>query len=190
MVGNGDVHVWLRQRGAETITHPGGTLYAHLCRVHDRLGELGLDPDGRLAGLVHAVYGTDGFDVVLLDRADRASLRSLVGGPAERLVYLYGACDRRRTWRTLADTGQVVDRFTDQVETLGPAELRPLVDLSIVNELDVAEQDPVVADRHGGYLRTLFSSWASVASPQVSHEAQRVLGVVQGARVSGSAGVG
>ncbi|WP_343871201.1 DUF6817 domain-containing protein [Dactylosporangium roseum] len=30
----------MRQRGAETIDHPGGTLYAHLSRVHDRLGRL------------------------------------------------------------------------------------------------------------------------------------------------------
>jgi hypothetical protein len=29
---------WLRQHGAETIEHPGGNLYAHLSRVHDRLG--------------------------------------------------------------------------------------------------------------------------------------------------------
>ncbi|MQA27458.1 MAG: hypothetical protein GEU94_18790 [Micromonosporaceae bacterium] len=177
MVANWDVYAWLRQRGAETIKHPGGTLYAHLCRVHDRLGGLGLDTDVQLAGLAHAVYGTDGFDVVLLDRTNRAPLRSLIDEPAEHLVYLYGACDRRRTWRRLADTGEFVNRFTNLVETLSRAQLRPFVDLSIVNELDVVEQDPAVADRHGAYLRALFSSWVSVASPQVTHDAQRVLGV-------------
>ncbi len=31
------VRAWLRERGAEGIPHPGGTLYAHLSRVYDRL---------------------------------------------------------------------------------------------------------------------------------------------------------
>ncbi|MGC1210925.1 MAG: hypothetical protein WA890_06605 [Micromonospora sp.] len=30
------VRVWLRRHGAEQIAHPGGNLYAHLCRIeHD-----------------------------------------------------------------------------------------------------------------------------------------------------------
>src|SRR5690349_17729944 len=95
-----DLRAWLRQRGAETIDHPGGTLYAHLSRVYDRLGRLGLGADVQLAGLAHAVYGTDGFDLVLLAPTDRGTLRDLVGDPAESLVYLYGACDRSRTWRS------------------------------------------------------------------------------------------
>ncbi|MFF0468565.1 DUF6817 domain-containing protein [Micromonospora zamorensis] len=166
---------WLRQRGAEQITHPGGNLYAHLCRVSERLAVLGCGSDVQVAGLTHAVYGTDGFDLALLDRADRAVLRDLVGTDAEELVYLYGACDRERSWRELAQTGQVFDRFAHQVRTPDAAQLRSLVDLSIVNELDVLEQDPAVADRHGTYFRDLFASWAPLASEPVIRDAQRVL---------------
>jgi len=36
-----------RDRVAETIDHPGGTLYAHLDRIHDRL--VGLCPGGDVA---------------------------------------------------------------------------------------------------------------------------------------------
>lgn len=171
-----DMRAWLRQRGAETIDHPGGTLYAHLSRVHDRLGRLGLGADVQLAGLAHAVYGTDGFDLVLLDPANRTTLRDLIGEPAERLVYLYGACDRSRTWRRLPDTGEVWNRFANEVESLDPMLLQPFVDLSVVNELDVVEQDPTVAEKHGAYFRSLFASWAPVASAQVTAEARRVLG--------------
>jgi hypothetical protein len=89
-----DVQEWLRQRGAETIEHPGGTLYAHLCRVHDRLGTLGLGTDLQLAGLTHAAYGTDGFDVVLVDRADRSVLQDLIGEDAEVIGPPPGACRR------------------------------------------------------------------------------------------------
>ncbi|XVS60965.1 DUF6817 domain-containing protein [Actinosynnema sp. CA-299493] len=170
-----DVRAWLRQCGAESIDHPGGTLYAHLSRVHDRLGGLGLGADVRLAGLAHAAYGTDGFALALLDPADRTTLRDLIGESAERLVYLYGACDRDLTWPRLADTGEVWNRFTGGSERLDRDWLRPFVDLSIVNELDVVEQDPAVARKHGDYFRSLFTSWARVASAQVTAEAERVL---------------
>lgn len=172
-----DMRGWLRQRGTEAIDHPGGTLYAHLSRLHDRLGRLGLGADVQLAGLAHAVYGTDGFDLVLLDPADRTTLRNLIGAAAERQVYLYGACDRSRTWRRLADTGEVWNRFTNEVESLDHAPLQQFVDLSIVNELDVVEHDPAVAAKYGAYFRSLFTSWAQVASPQVTAEVTQVLGL-------------
>jgi hypothetical protein len=170
-----DVRTWLRRRGAEAIPHPGGTLYAHLSRVHDQLGALGLDGDLRLAGLAHAAYGTDGFDVALLGHTDRAPLQDLIGGRAEGLVYRYGACDRRRTWQSLRDRGAVWNRFTGEAETPDATELRAFVDLTIVNELDVMEQDPTVADRYGDYFRLLFASWSPLASAQVTGVARRVL---------------
>src|SRR5688572_2516907 len=108
------VRAWLRRYGAEQIAHPGGSLYAHLCRVGERLAVLGCSSDVQVAGLTPAVYGTDGFDVALLDLADRAVLRDLVGADTEELVHLYSACDRGRTWGTLAQTGQVFDRFVGQ----------------------------------------------------------------------------
>jgi hypothetical protein len=170
-----DTRAWLRERGAEAVEHPGGTLYAHLSRVHDRLGRLGLDSDLRLAGLAHAAYGTDGFGVALLDPKERSTLRDIIGAPAEQVVYRYGSCDRRRTWPYLARTGAIWDRFTDEVEMLPAVPLRAFVDLTIVNELDVVEQAPAVAEKHGGRLRELFSAWASAASAAVMADAQRVL---------------
>ena len=175
MSSDDGVRVWLRQHGAEQIAHPGGNLYAHLCRVSERLAVLGCNGDVQAAGLTHAAYGTDGLDLTLLDVADRGVLRDLVGADAEELVYLYGACDRGRTWRGLARTGEVFDRFSRQVRTPDGGQLRSLVDLSIVNELDVIEHDPAVADRHGPYFRELFASWAALASEQVIRDAQRVL---------------
>lgn len=171
------VRGWLRQHGAEKIQHPGGTLYAHLSRVHGRIREHGLDVHLQLAGLAHAVYGTDGFATALTDPTDRATIRELVGARAEALIFLYGGCDRTRSWRRLAETGEVVNRFTNRVETLDSAQLQSFADLTIVNELDVIEQDPAVAAEHGAYLRTLFAAWASVASPQINSDARRVLGV-------------
>lgn len=171
-----DVRAWLRECGTESIAHPGGTLYAHLCRVQRRLAALGHGEHVQAAGLAHAAYGTDGFDVALLDRGDRATLRDLIGADAEAMVYRYGACGRERSWPRLAATGEVTDRFTGGVVTLGGDALTAFVDLSIVNELDVIEQDPSVAERHGRYFRELFGAWAPVASAPVIAEAHRILG--------------
>ena len=170
------VREWLRERGADTVPHAGGSLYVHLGRVHDRLAALGAAADVRLAGLTHAAYGTDGFPVVLLDVADRCELRELIGRPAEEHVYRYGGCDRGRTWRALGETGLIRSRFTGHVESPSPAELRAFVDLCIVNELDVAEHDPAIAEKHGDYFRGIFASWSALASPTVLADARRVLG--------------
>ncbi|MGA5298675.1 DUF6817 domain-containing protein [Nucisporomicrobium flavum] len=162
-----DVRAWLRERGAETIEHPGGTLYAHLGRIHDRLAALGHDRDVCLAGLAHAAYGTDGFDVTLCDPADREPLRALVGERAEALIHTYGGCDRSRTWDGFGRTRRVVDRWIGQPVVLGDADATAFADLSIVNELDVAEQDPRIAERYGAYFRTVFTSWRGIASPRL-----------------------
>jgi hypothetical protein len=166
---------FLRDRGAESIAHPGGTLYAHLCRVELRLARLGAGSDLQLAGLTHAVYGTDGFARCLLAWSDRGALRSVIGAAAEALVYLYGACDRDRTWPSLVDTATVHDRFTDQSRRLDASQLVAFVDLSIVNELDVIEQNPAMLKKHGNYFRDLFTRWAPATSPPVAAEAGRVL---------------
>ena len=171
-----DVRAWLRQCGTETIEHPGGTLYAHLCRVQGRLANLGYGVDVQSAGLTHAAYGTDGFDLALLDWKNRATLRDLVGEAAEALVYLYGACDRKRTWQGLQTTGEVTDRFTGQVIWLDADQLKPFIDLSIVNELDVIEQDPALLYKHGEYFRELFRSWAPAMSAPLIEQIRHTIG--------------
>lgn len=174
-MGDEDVKALLRERGAQTIDHPGGTLYTHLVRVHDRLAAHGLPASTALAGLAHAAYGTDGFDTALLTLAERDLLRAAAGPDAELIVHRYAATLRKATWRPLAQTRQLHNRFDGTVQTLTAAELRPLVDLSIVNELDLCEQASDVAARYGDYFRTLFASWADLASPQVTADARAVL---------------
>ena len=172
----------LRARGAETVEHPGGTLYAHLVRVFERLGRHELSPQVQGAGLTHAFYGTDGFDVHLQDPSDREPLRRLVGPETELLVHRYAGCDRSRSWATLAETGQVWSRFDGHVETLDGADLRDFVDLSLVNELDVVEQSSLIAQKYGDYFRKLFAGWRSLASPSVMADADEVLARVNGDR--------
>ena len=170
-----EVQDWLRDRGADEIEHAGGTLYAHLNRVRDRLARHGADEYVQLAALTHAAYGTDGFRLSLLDAADRATLRTLIGERAELLVYRYGGCDRGRTWRALPTTRIIWSRFDERCAAPTPAELRAFVDLSIVNELDVYERSAEIAAKAGDYFRSLFPTWTPLASSPVAEDARTVL---------------
>ena len=174
---NDKVLEWLRERGAESVPHAGGSLYEHLGRVADRLAGHGASEAECLAALTHAAYGTDGFHVVLLDVVDRAVLRDLIGAEAEELVYRYGGCDRGRTWRALPSTRLIWSRFTGHSESPTPAELRDFADLSIVNELDVYGRSPEIAAKAGDYFRSVFPEWEPLASPAVMADTRRVLGV-------------
>jgi hypothetical protein len=170
-----NVEAWLRERGTETIQHPGGTLYAHLCRVRDRLAALGHDADVQAAGLAHAAYGTDGFDLALLFWRERDALRELIGPNAEELVYLYGACDRSMSWPDLATTHRITDRFTGAAVRIPDWQLTAFVDLSIVNELDVMAHDPSLLAAHRDYFTGLFAAWSPITSPAVVTEVRRLL---------------
>jgi hypothetical protein len=166
----------LRERGATEIEHPGGTLYDHLERVQQRLADLGAPTVVQLAGRAHAVYGTDGFDVVLLTLRERSLLADIAGPDVEALVHRYGGCDRDRTWDALASTRRVRSRFTGDSEVLDDEDVRAFAVLSLVNELDVAEHSPDFVDRHGAYFRRLTTAWESLLTPAVVAESHRILG--------------
>ena len=166
----------LLERGAQGIEHPGGTLDDHLARVQRRLAHLGVPQEVQLAARAHAVYGTDGFDVTLLSLEERPVLASVIGEGAEQLVYRYGACDRKRTWDSLADTGRLWNRFTKTSEILDRTHLQAFTDLSLVNELDIAEHSADFLDRYGNYFRRLTTAWAPLLSAAVLADARRVLG--------------
>lgn len=134
---NADAVELLRRLGATGVEHPGGTLLAHLGRVADLLEEWAARPALCLAGLCHAVYGTDGFATALLPVERRAELASVIGSEAEELVYGYGSCDRKASYPGLADGGVFVDRFTGAEVTLSTGQRRDFAELTAANELDV-----------------------------------------------------
>ncbi|NUR98054.1 MAG: hypothetical protein HOV67_22720 [Kribbellaceae bacterium] len=173
-----DLGSLLLVRGADEIDHAGGSLYVHLHRVAKRLGSLGASDTLVLAGLAHAAYGTDGFPTHLFDwQTERPVLESVIGADAEAIVYRYGACDRETTWRDLAEHRTVTDRFTGTSEELDTAELRDFVDLTIVNELDVLDNDAERAVKLRPFLQELLPRWQSLASPAVLTEAGRIVGL-------------
>ena len=167
----------LRQRGAEQIEHPGGTLLDHLQRVAARLAGYGADGTLQDAGLVHAAYGTDGFDTALLTLEERPLLREATHQDVEELVYRYAATDRLPFYRQL-DQDLVVwtDRFTNRSVTFDPADVAPLVELTVANELDVVAHSEQVRQRYTPALRDLFTRARPRMSPAAWDDVTRTLG--------------
>lgn len=155
----------LASRGANDIPHPGGTLLAHLERVHALLAEWGATPVVRLAGLCHAYYGTDGFPAALGDITQRAELAAILGEEAERLVYFYASCDRRLSYQHLGEPeGPFKDRFTGTVFFPSLPLRRDFAELTAANELDIMRVNSGLRTQYGPGLLRLFTSWRKLLS--------------------------
>ncbi|MFF5707277.1 DUF6817 domain-containing protein [Streptomyces sp. NPDC012794] len=157
----------LRRCGAQGVAHPGGDLPAHLLRVRERLASWGARPALRLAGLCHAVYGTDGFPVALLPLERRPEVVAAIGAEAEGVVYLYAACDRGATYPGLGRAGSVfTDRF-DGGRSLVPGERarRDFARLTAANELDLAAEDPAFRAAYGPDLLVLLGRVRHLLGP-------------------------
>ncbi|MFB7786502.1 DUF6817 domain-containing protein [Streptomyces vinaceus] len=195
----------LRERGAGRLDHPGGTLLAHLERVHARLGVWGARPALRLAGLCHAFYGTDGFATALLPVGRRAELAAVIGAEAEEIVYFYASCDRAASYPTLAADvatdapsdvpsgrsrgagaadGEAVpsvapafrDRFTGHVHRPDRQSRRDFAELTAANELDLARIDPAFRAAHGPGLLALFTRVRGLLTEPAWQDCRAVLG--------------
>ncbi|MFF8592137.1 VOC family protein [Streptomyces sp. NPDC015220] len=169
---------FLRDRGADRLPHPGGTLLAHLIRVARTLAEWGADPVVQSAGLCHAAYGTDGFDEVLLGITERGTLAELIGDRAEALVHLYASCDRSAVYPLLGRDRPVVfrDRFTGGEHTPADADLRAFLEITAANELDVITHNEDLAARHGAALYRLFARSRDLLSSSAWAACTRGLG--------------
>ncbi|MFI9772608.1 DUF6817 domain-containing protein [Streptomyces sp. NPDC052415] len=166
----------LREFGAESIAHPGGTLLAHLQRVQARLATWKARPALQLAGLCHAFYGTDGFPAALLPLDRRNDLAAVIGAEAEAIVYLYASCDRTATYPALHRADAAFhDRFTGRPHVPEPQLRRDFSELSAANELDLAIADSAFRDRWGPQLLALFSRLQDSLSADAWLECRTVL---------------
>ena len=133
------------------VAHVARTLFEHLQGTYDLLREWGNPADVCHAGLCHAVYGTDGLPVALLDvRTERPALAGVIGADAEAQVYLYASCDRSYLYPQLGtgDRLSFRDRFTGATFEPDRAAFAAFMELTFANELDMFRADPVLVDQH------------------------------------------
>ncbi|MEU9027146.1 DUF6817 domain-containing protein [Streptomyces sp. NPDC048383] len=170
----------LKELGAETTKHSGGTLLTHLLRVEALLAAWGGRPALRTAALCHAFYGTDGLPLALLELSERARLAEAIGTEAEELVYFYASCDRKASYPTLAALDEASvrfrDRFTGDEFTPSLQRRRDFAELTVANELDLAKVNASFRERNGADLLALFTRWTPLLSEATRREVTAVLG--------------
>lgn len=157
---------WLLARcGVNDVPHPGGTLGAHLDRTGDMLAAWRAKAWVVDAGRLHAAYGTDGF-AHGFPGVSSAAVRAVAGAEAERLIDLYGRCDRARSYPTfLTDSPSIIDRQTSEAHTLSLEQVKAFAELTAANELDVLAHCPSLMAEHGPDLSRLFRRWEPLLSP-------------------------
>ena len=130
----------LVRRRADLVNHAQGSLETHVIGVHDVLVAWAQPERVRLAGLLHSGYSTESFGFRLFGPRERARVRELVGGAAERLVYAFCACTREELLRAADSRGgpvRVPTRWKGEAVAL---ERRDLAELLVIHAANLAEQ--------------------------------------------------
>lgn len=130
-----EIETFLRKQ-TTGIKHSGRTFYEHLKGTHDLLEQDGEHGHVCLAGLFHSIYGTNAFKVQTMTLDSRMDVIKLIGKPAERLAYIFCACDRPLALLIEAARGQpysVHDRFTGHTIALTRGDLEDLLTIERAN---------------------------------------------------------
>jgi len=147
---------FLKSIGTQNVDHSDDGLLSHLEATSDLLRRWGNSDDICLAGLCHAVYGTDGFETALLDIAQRDEVKAVIGVVAEEFVYFYASCDRQFFYPLI---GQTPLRFRDRFRQteFEPAEdmICACLELLLANDVEIAYREGRFLD----YTRTHYSEF-------------------------------
>lgn len=167
----------LRALGAAEFAHVHGTLERHLHGTERLLRLWGNREAVCIAGLYHAVYGTDGITGRLVGLDARNAIAEVIGVEAEALAYLYGACDRERYHPRIGTPAQqvFVDRFTATSYAISAPTLRDFCEITVANELELALRNPRFRQRRAGELMPLFDRMRGIVSGSAFDAACEVL---------------
>ena len=168
----------LHALGAGEFQHLNGSLAAHLRGTESLLREWGAPESVCIAGLYHAVYGTDGYNPALVGIDMRQRIQALLGQEAEQLAYLYGACNRRVYYPRIGTDAQLrfADRFSDTEYDISDEQLRKLCELILANELEIAQGSEEFRNKHGAILCKLFNRMEGLVTAAGFRHFRQVLG--------------
>ncbi len=131
---------FLVSRGTGKVEHTGESSFlVHLTAVYRDLKRWGYEEHVCLAGLFHAIYGTDKFRQYALPLEQRKDVRELIGERAERLAYFFCAMDRQSFDKSLAQgipPYSMKDRFTGETVEFADEDFEDLCKLQLVDWLE------------------------------------------------------
>ena len=159
----------LTQLGAARVSHKNGTLLQHLEGTWSLLRDWGNPEAICLAGLYHSVYGTGGFEQQSVPLEERPRIAGLIGTEAERLVYLFGACERPVNHPRIGVEQPMLfhDRFLEQDYPLEDRQWRAQCEIMLANEVDLGLHNPSFYRKHVDHYHELFGRfepWLSDAA--------------------------
>lgn len=170
MQGSKDVYdeaiLFLKSHSANQISHVKGTLLSHLEGTYELLLQWGSPIQLCLAGLCHAVYGTAGFEIRLLDTSQRSQLRELIGAEAEEIVYFYASCDRPYVYTQIGRRSPVLfrDRFSGDEFVPDGLLFESFLELTFANELEIARADASCVEHTRDTIGELFERCEGLVS--------------------------
>ena len=149
----------LKRLGTDRVEHRNGSLYKHLQGTWQLLRQWEAPEATCLAGLYHSVYSTGGFEQQLIPLSDRARIVEMIGAQAERMVYLFCACDRPATHPRIGTSEPMLfrDRFSGEDYALQDNEWRALCEIMLANEMDLGYFDHKFYRKHQAHYRDLFT---------------------------------
>ncbi len=159
---------FLESIGTQAVDHSDDGLLAHLDATFEVLQRWGNSPDVCLAGLCHAVYGTDGFATPLLDISERDRLTAVIGSAAEERVYFFAACDRKFFYPLIGSRPlRFRDRFTNTEFEPPETLVRACLELLLANDVELATRQQAFLD----YTKTHYTQFFLKARDFVSRAA-------------------
>lgn len=172
-----DPHAELVAFGADAFSHVSGSLARHLVETERLLRSWKSRDALCLAGLYHAVYGTDGIRGSLAGLDRRGAIVGIIGAEAETLAYLYGACARATFHPRIGTPDQLrfADRFTASEYPIAEASLRDFCELTVANELELALASDAFRMEYAAELSAFFRRMEGLVSAECERTWRAVL---------------
>ena len=161
-----EVFAQLQALGAGEFVHLNGPLSDHLCATENLLREWGNRETLCIAGLYHAVYGTDAIQGQLVGLDYRGTIAGVIGPEAEEIAYLYGACARKSFYGRIGTPQQLLfaDRFSQTEYPITQSQLRDFCELTLANELELAIASEAFRNKYGAELAKVLRRMKGLVS--------------------------
>ncbi len=166
----------LKDLGVGEFAHLNGNLEEHLLGTFSLLEKWKNPQFVSVAGLYHAVYGTQPMKALGIPHndyspSDRPKIRKIIGSRAEALVYLYGACDRDYFYPQIGSRSTLYrDRFTGAETALAPRIQCHLLEITMANELEICQSSSAFMEQNRSSFVDLFDRFESYVSTKAFAE--------------------
>lgn len=161
---------FLLSLGTDEVAHTGHDFLTHLKSVKETVESVGGDREMACAGLLHSIYGTQGFQDFSLPLDEREQVRALIGDRAEFTAYCNCVMDRATFDEAVAqalegdgDAFEIRDREGSPPIQLNRQQLTDLAEVHVCDWLEQVER----STRGWDYRRAAYRQMAELVGPRV-----------------------